>query len=112
MTPPPPVRALRDLYWRSEPWVSGGIVLAGAASPLWGPVIARTLRLPWRLAIALTLSPIGSLLLAGYTHDLLRRRTPFKPATSTRLEVLVTCSSLLLTLFLPLLRYRRQEGPG
>lgn len=107
-----PRHRLRDAYWRCEPWVTQGVVVTGAASPLWGPLLARALRWPSGLTIGLVVGPIGGFLLAGRVHDLLRRRAALPAAVITWLELLAAILFNTAVFILPLVRhYRRRPSP-
>ncbi len=97
-------------FWRWEPFLSAAIVLGGAASPIWGPLVAAKLRWPRGLAIRAAVAPVGGLVLAGQAHDLLRRRTRLPASTATRLEMTITALFVTIVFVLPLIRrYVRDE---
>lgn len=94
-----------DFYWRLDPWLGSGIILFGAASPLWGPVLAWTLRWPPSLGLRVAVGPAGGLLLAGCAHEFLHHRTALPSTRTAPIESLINAIFLLFVTVLPIVRH-------
>ena len=103
---------LTDIYWRIDPALSAVVLLTGATSPLWGPLLARTCGWPRSLGARLAVGPFGGLLLAGYVHDALRYRAGYPTGRTARIELGVNGVFLLAVTVLPLIRYLRRNQPS
>lgn len=88
-----------DMHW--DDW----LVIAGACSPVWGPLLARVFRWPWRLGFLIAAGPFGGLLFTGVLHDLLRRWSEMPARLAARFEVAATGLFLFVVCIVPVVRY-------
>ena len=94
-----------DMHW--DDWA----VIAGAASPVWGTLLALAFGWPRRIGALFALGPIGGLLVAGSVHDQLRRWPGFPNVRAALIEVVLASLFVALVCITPLVRYYRKALP-